>query len=106
VAQIHAIAKPGYTDAKRPLVRKAIDAFFGVDDLKSLALIIYEVLSPQKADENYDNGFEAAIWACVRKLAAIPTPNASSALRALQPVIGRDGAAALETREAIDRQQK
>ncbi len=106
VFRIRAIAKSGYTDAKFPLVRREIDPFSSVQDLRSLALIFYGVLSPQMGDESYDFAFEMAMFACVRKLAEIPGQDASRALEDLRLTIGRDGGPALELREAIEKQAR
>ena len=104
VNRIHAIGKIGYSDAKWPIVQKEIDAVPDVDDLRSLVLIFYGVLSPQKGDESYDFAFEAAIRACIRKLATIPTKQASSALKSLHPLIGLDSSLGLQ--DAIQEQSK
>jgi hypothetical protein len=106
VSRIHAIAKSGYTDAKFSAVRREIDGFSSVQDLRSLALIFYGVLSPQLGDESYDFAFEHAMFACVRKLAEIPGRDASRALEDLRVTIGRDGGPALELREAIEKQAR
>jgi hypothetical protein len=106
VSRIHAIAKSGYTDAKFPLVSCEIDPVSDVQDLRSLALIFYGVLSPQMGDESYDFAFEAAMFRCVRKLAEIPGRDASRALEDLRLTIGRDGGPALELREAIEKQAR
>jgi hypothetical protein len=104
VNRVHAIGKIGYSDAKWPIVQKEIDTIRDVDDLRSLVLIFYGILSPQKGDESYDFAFEAAIGACIRKLATIPTEQASSALKSLQPLIGFDSSLGLQ--EAIREQSK
>src|ERR1700719_1561199 len=104
VNRIHAIGKIGYSDAKWPIIQKEIDAATAVEDLRSLVLIFYGLLSPQRGDESYDFAFEAGIRACIRKLATIPTEQASSALKSLQPFIGFDSSLGL--REAIEEQSK
>src|SRR5439155_2516304 len=96
VNRIHAIGKIGYSDAKWPIIQKEIDPIPAVEDLRSLILIFYGVLSPQKGDESYDFAFEAAIRACIRKLATIPTEQASSALKSLYPLIGSDSSLGLQ----------
>ena len=104
VNRVHAIGKIGYSDAKWPIIQKEIDAAPAVDDLRSLVLIFYGFLLPQKGDESYDFAFEAAIRACIRKLATIPSQEASFALRGLHPIVGSD--ASLGLREAIEEQSK
>jgi hypothetical protein len=106
VSRIHATGKSGYTDAKFPLVRREIDPISSVQDLRSLALILYGVLSPEMGDESYDFAFEMAMFTCVRKLAEIPGEDASRALEDLRLIIGRDGGPALELREAIEKQTR
>jgi hypothetical protein len=104
VNRIHAIGRIGYSDAKWPIIQKEIDAAPAVEDLRSLVLIFYGFLSPQKGDESYDFAFEAGIRACLRKLATIPTEQASSALKSLHPVIGLDSSLGLQ--DAIQEQSK
>jgi hypothetical protein len=104
VNRVHAIGKSGYSDAKWQIIQKEIDAVPAVEDLRSLILIFYGVLSPQKGDESYDFAFEAGIRACIRKLATIPTEQASSALKSLQSPIGFDSSLGLQ--EAIQEQAK
>jgi len=104
VNRVHAIGKAGYSGAKWPVIQKEIDAIPAVDDLRSLILMLYGALSPQQGDESYDFAFEAAIRACIRKLATIPTEQASSALKSLQSLIGFDSSLGLQ--EAIQEQTK
>ena len=104
VNRVHAIGKIGYSDAKWPIIQKEIVAVPAVEDLRSLVLVFYGILSPQKGDESYDFTFEAAIRACIRKLATIPTEQASSALKSLYPLIGSDSSLGLQ--EAIQEQSK
>jgi hypothetical protein len=87
-------------------VSREIDSVSDVQDLRSLALIFYGVLSPQMGDESYDFAFEVAMFRCVRKLAEIPGRDASRALEDLRLAIGRDGGPALELREAIEKQAR
>ena len=104
VNRVHAIGKAGYTAAKLPVIQKEIDAITAVEDLRSLILVCYGFLSPQQGDESYDFAFEAAIRACIRKLAAVPTEQASSALKSLHSLIGFDSSLGLQ--EAIQEQAK
>jgi len=104
VHRVHAIGKVGYSDEKWQIIQKEIDAVRAVEDLRSLILIFYGVLSPQKGDESYDFAFEAGIRACIRKLATVPTEQASSALKSLQSLIGFDSSLGLQ--EAIQEQAK
>jgi hypothetical protein len=104
VARIDSIARAGYSDAKRGVIRSEVDALSTPDDLCSLVLLCYGVLRPQQGDESYDFAFEAAIRACLQKLATIPTAESSRALHSLQPLIGHDASLGLE--DAIQKQEK
>jgi hypothetical protein len=103
-SRVGSIGRSGYADAKWPLVRKEIETVSTAEDLRSLVLVLYGLLTPQKGDESYDFAFEAAVRASLQKLATIPTNDASAALESLRPLIGHD--ASLGLQEAIDEQRK
>lgn len=78
-----------------------------MDELGHAARLCYSVAYPQMAEDvSYDMVFDAAMWECVRRIAAIPGTEAAMELTSLRPFIGADGNSSELMKALILKQQR